>query len=440
MRRVRLALISLALAAALAVALAAALYGAARLSWSERRVSAWLSSSLGWPVQMGELALGYFPRPWVEIESLSFAEGPGTGAPAVVTIQHTRVELPWRAVLGRRAHLGRLELQSPQARLTVDAAGNANWSAFAGWLASLGGEEPFVWAVDELQVEAGGLDYLDEATGATARIKGLTLTGSGLRPARPFPLKLRAAAEGRGFVLHAAFDGEATVDFDRNVYALQATAFEGWLGGGGLGLAGVELAASFGALRADFPAGVADLRGLHFEGLGLRARGEAGLTGIGSTPVARFRVATDSFSPRAVAAALNRPLPAMARDDALVHARVEAEGGWDGRGLSLTIPAGELDDSRFSGSLLLTAAGAPPRVRLDVDKVDLDLYLPAGSPAASRGDTPRATLEQRLAALQALDVDAEVTVGEARTAGARARGLRVVIEPEPAAASEGPKP
>jgi len=67
MRRLRLLLIAPAVLAGLLLVAAAALYGVSRLSWFERQTSARLSAAPGWPVEVGELAIGYFPSP-----SLSF--------------------------------------------------------------------------------------------------------------------------------------------------------------------------------------------------------------------------------------------------------------------------------------------------------------------------------------------------------------------------------
>jgi hypothetical protein len=100
---------------------------------------------------------------------------------------------------------------------------------------------------------------------------------------------------------------------------------------------------------------------------------------------------------------------------------------------------GELDDSRFSGTLLLPAAGLPPVIRLDVDQVDLDRYLPPASAETKSQASPQAALQSLAAELQSRTVDAEITIGVARAAGVTARELKLTLVPDaPAAAKAQP--
>jgi AsmA protein len=428
MRRVRALLIALAVLAGLLVAAAAALYGIARLSWFERRASAWMSETLGRPVQVGELAVGYFPLPSVEVERLAVAADAAGPGPPLIEAARARVVLPWRTVLGVGSSLRRVELQAPQLRLAVDAAGKGNWTGLVERLSALSGEGPAAWSVGALQADGGGIEFLDES-GARVTLTGLAVEAQDIRPGRPFPLDLRLAGQSGGYTFHARMDGRAMLDPDGGTYAADELVLDGWLGGDDLPLAGVEWALSAQSLRWDRGAGRAVLRGLGFQGPGIRAAVEAEATGIGTAPAASFEMTSEPFAPRTLGRAFNRELPETADPAALSRAVLRLRGNWNAGGLTIEHLEGELDDSHFSGSLSWPAAGRPPQVRLEVDAVNLDRYLPptpAGRPA---GTSPEAALQAVLSGLQALDVDAQVTIGEARAAGVVAGGLKVVLTP-----------
>ncbi len=86
-----------------------------------------------------------------------------------------------------------------------------------------------------------------------------------------------------------------------------------------------------------------------------------------------------------------------------------------------------LDDSTLTGAVQWPFTAAAPRLRLAIDRLDLDRYLPpAAAPAPA---SPQQTLESLAGSLAELDLDLEVSIGEARVSGARMRNLRLVVEP-----------
>jgi hypothetical protein len=75
----------------------------------------------------------------------------------------------------------------------------------------------------------------------------------------------------------------------------------------------------------------------------------------------------------------------------------------------------------------LPASGQVPDIRLQLDAIDLDRYLPPDDPAAPT--TPQSAAQELLGGLEAINVQAEVTMREARLAGATARGMKVTLTP-----------
>ncbi len=183
-------------------------------------------------------------------------------------------------------------------------------------------------------------------------------------------------------------------------------------------------------LRADLAAGTVTLGDFSLEGLGLRLAGRAEVAGLDGDARVAFGFGTEPFAPRALANSLNRPLPDTADAAALARAEATMQGEYaDGR-WSLEVIEARFDDTRVTGRLALPADG-PPQVQLEFDRIDLDRYLP---PEVEAAGAPQATLESLLGELAALELEADLRFGEAKSSGVVARGLRIRIEPTPAGA------
>jgi len=430
MRPIRLLLLSVVVLAAMLGLLAVGLYGLARLSWSEQKVAGWLSGELGLPVTFDSLSLGYFPEPWLALEGLTVAAGGGEAAGAIVEAERLRLVLPWHTVVYREYAVRRLELAGLRVHLLRDASSATNWDALSARITELLAGESIAWSLGALTLEDGSVGYRDETAGVVIEASGLGLDGEAIEPGRFFPLKARAALQAEGYIVHAAFDGQAMVDPDRNAYAAQGLAFNGWVGGGTLPLAGVKLAATAEDVNADLAAGTAAVHGLQFDGLGVHAAGQVEATSLSDAPEVTFQLASAPFAPRTIGFTLGKPLPDTRDPAALGQASVETQGTWSRAGLRLDPLQGVLDDSRFTGTLWWPADGTPPQIRLDVDRINLDRYLAPAPPAAGPPASPHAAVEALLAGLQDVTIDAEITVGLAEASGVTAHRLKVTLVPD----------
>ena len=88
---------------------------------------------------------------------------------------------------------------------------------------------------------------------------------------------------------------------------------------------------------------------------------------------------------------------------------------------------GRLDETNFTGALKVPSDGQTPEIRLELDTIDLDRYLPPEDPAAPT--TPQSPAQELLGGLEAVDLQAEITIGEARIVGATARGMKITLTP-----------
>ena len=427
MSRFRLPLLLIAILAGLVVVLAAAFYGASRLAWFERQASSQLSEILGWPVQVGDLAVGYFPLPWIEMERLVIAGNEAGDAASLAEITKLRATLPWRTVLGRGGHITRLELDGPRIALEVGADERGNWEPFVERLVTLAGDGPSAWSIGSLKVEQGTLVYGRAGEAPAFTLTGLGLTAEDLRPASAFPMDLRVAGQAGQRTFHATATGRAMLDPDADRYAADELVLAGWIGGDDLPLAGVNWAGEVESLRADLAAGTALVRGASLEALGAQADAEVEIANLNGTPAVTVEFKTNEFSPRMVGFGVNRPLPETTDPNVLSRLQLAARAQWGPEVLAMEFLQGRLDDTNFTGALRVPADGRVPDLQLQLDTIDLDRYLPPEDPAAPT--TPQSAAQELLGGLESIDLQAEITIGEARIVGATARGMKVTLTP-----------
>ena len=134
-----------------------------------------------------------------------------------------------------------------------------------------------------------------------------------------------------------------------------------------------------------------------------------------------FTLATSPFSPRSAAIAFGSPLPATADPEAFKSMEFHAKGRLDQGVLQLDLSEGWLDDTQWSGSIVPQFR----QLRIHADRIDIDRYLAPG--LKSSGDK-KTTLEESVAALGKLDIDAEIRIDEARVAGAKLRDTLLKVE------------
>ncbi len=421
MRPARVAVATLLALAGLSLLLVAATWILSRSDWAAAQAAARASAALGEPVRVSGLAIGFWPSPTVQIEGLE------VGAIPLLSLERGTIGLRWDELGKAPVVLRRLQLAGLTLRLRIEDDGRDNWTALVDRIIELAGVGPAAFEFGELSIEGGRVEYADLRRDVRFAVSSLSLQAGEIRPARAFPLKLRLAGEAQGHVFHAAMEADATLDPDRRRYGLEAAALKGWIGGGAFGLGGADLGGGIDLLDLDFENQTARFGGLDFEGLGLRGRARADISQLLDAPVVSFALETDPFAPRATANAIGRPLPATADPAALGSAELAVEGRFGPEGLELERIAGRLDETSLSGSLALPPPPAVARLTLSLDVLDLDRYLP---PGPAEPASPGEALTSLLGTLAGFDLEAVIEVERASVAGAVARGLRVVIEPQ----------
>jgi AsmA protein len=332
------------------------------------------------------------------------------------------VRIPWSGIFGV-SHVRSLAASDVTVRLIVDRDGVGNWSLLGGDEAASTvppAAEPARWSLGSLRVERGNIDYRDLAAGTQAQAAAITLEASDVAPGESFPFDLKLGGFFGTQTLHFAVKGQGRIDPAAGAYDGRALEFRGWLGGEPLPLAGAELTGELASASYAEATGIVAAEGGRFRFAEIPGRFE-GRVHIGENAMeAQVAVATEAFAPRAPAIILGHPLPTTADPAAFESLQLALEAHLENGVLRLDPVSGRLDDTNFEGR----SVPAQRIVRLALDRIDLDRYLPRAAAAGLAGNaakaapTKKATLEAAVAELAKLDVDAEIRIEEARAAGA----------------------
>jgi AsmA protein len=172
--------------------------------------------------------------------------------------------------------------------------------------------------------------------------------------------------------------------------------------------------------------GALDVTGLRIEAFGMRATGAVAGSGVGQS-MAEFsgRVQVEDFAPRDLLARFGLAVPATSDESALRRANVASRFEITPASAAFDELVVNLDDSRLSGSFLVSTFEDPLyRFELSAERFDVDRYLPPQTPPGADdepqtddGERRAGDIELSREALSAINVDADISVGELRLAG-----------------------
>ena len=413
---------ALTLAAIAAVLLAlAVLWIGPRTAAAHRAAGNYLGKLTGLPVTVDRLSIGILPTPSLEIGGLRIAQPPGFTTEPLIELGSARIALTWGTVFGGDPAMRSIAIADLTARPEFIADGSDNFSALIERLSELGGEGQSRWSIGKFELERGALEFYDAAADLRFRLTAIGVVADSIAPAADFPIELQLAGVSDDNTLHVSVQGRGRLDPDASRYLGQDLKFKGWLGGDPLPLAGIELEGDIGVASYDGKSGGTEIKAGKMTLAGIRSEfGLQAMVGDRGTSLA-FTLTTSAFSPRSAAAAFGSPLPATADPEVFKSMEFNAKGGLDQGVLQLDFAEGWLDDTRWSGSVVPQFR----RIRLHADRIDIDRYLAPGSKA---GGGKKATLEESVAALGKLDIDAEIRIDEARVAGAKLRNTLLKVE------------
>jgi len=372
-------LIGLGVVVALLVVAVIALPFLVPVSAVRERIVSGVKDATGRDLKIGEMSVSVLPSLSVEARDVALSNAPGSAEPNMATLKALRAGLKLFPLLSGEVAIDRFVLVEPVIRLEVDKQGRANWEfapkdARPAGTAQGGGAGggPQQLRLGEVRLENGTVSYADARSGVRHEATKLNLALD--LPSLDDPL----AAKGEG-------------DWRGKTVALVLKASKP---------------------RALMEGGTSDLElGVSAEPVKLNVRGQA----TASSP---FKLAgavdLDVPSLRNLAAWAAEPI--QLQGNGLGPLKIKGQLALDGAKTTFSNADIALDAIKAKGEVLVDASGAKPflKGRLDVDRLDLNPYLPPEQPggaktAAAGGGWSEAPID--LSGLKAANADFTLSVG-----------------------------
>lgn len=280
-----------------------------------------------------------------------------------------------------------------------------------------------VLRISGIRIERSAFSYRDEASGQEVEVSGLALRTGRIASDVPGALRVAASLKGRHPDLAARIELAANYRVNLESGAFSLTGLDAKLTGDGAGVTGlvaVKIAALSGSPKA-----------LDVSGIALQLDARAGdLTAKGSLGAAlQANLAEQIFELRKLDGELALASPALAQKSLTVPFGGDLRADLRKESVAANLSA-KLDDSQLRAKLGVAQFSAP-RVSfdLDLDRIDLDRYLPAqsgkGVPPAAAKPAAQADTPVDLAALRGVDANGRLRIGALTVAKAKLSDIRV---------------
>ncbi len=359
----------------------------------------------------GDIKLSVFPWLGLRLGPTSLSNPPGFSGAPFVKVTSTELRVKLLPLLQKRVELGTVVLDGLTLNLERARDGRTNWSGLGGAGTSHAGsaaKKPAAGpalpiaalAVGGVRVKDATLRWDDRRAGTRYAVQHLDLTTGAIRPGRPFAADLRFALTGKGLPASGVpvrLHSRIAFDLARQTAALEDLT---------LSLADLKLT---GALTA---------------------------RQVLSAPRVKGRLAIPAFDARSLFPQLGLHAPATADPKALT--RVSAEIGVSTAPDAVAVDPLKvtLDDTHLTGRLAVRRFAHPAvTFALDLDRLDLDRYLPppanggapAAAPATPGAGAAAAAAKLPVGVLRKFDLDGTLRIGELTAFKLHSKDIRVSV-------------
>ncbi|MEW6667585.1 MAG: AsmA family protein [Thermodesulfobacteriota bacterium] len=363
-----------------------------------------VSQAIGCPFSIGgELKLSLFPWAGIAFSDLRMGNPPGFKEKDLLAVKSFDVKVKLMPLLSKDIQVNRFVVEGLKVALEKNKAGKGNWEAIGKPAAKIPpakpreekrkepqkgplGELPIKsLAVGEMAVRNGNILWINAATGERKEIKDLGLELKDVSLDRPI-----------AFALSASLDGKP----------LRVDGKVGPLGKGSIPL---------------------DVAVKVFKELSLNLKGTVS-DALGQP---RFDLAMDlaPFSPRKLVSALGQAFPVATADpNALTKVGLRAQAKGNASSVSLTDGTMDMDQSKITFSAAAKDFAKPDvNLRMNIDQIDVDRYLPPAAEKKPAADKPAAPAPAKkktdYGPLRKLVVDAEIRAGKVKVMGAQVQDV-----------------
>lgn len=363
----------------------------------------------------GDIKLSVFPWLGLRLGPTRLSNPPGFSGASFAKVASSELRVKLLPLLDRRVELGTVVLDGLVLNLERNRNGRPNWAGFgrpgsetkpsSAESARGGGAPPIAaLAIGGVRVIDATLRWNDRRSGARVALRNLNLTTGAIRSGRSFHVDL-------GFAL----TGKALPKAGVNVRLRSVVTFD--LGRRTLTLKGL----------------VVDLGDL-------KLTGDVSGTQVLSAPRLQGRFKIADFDPRRLFPELGLSVPRTADPKALTNASAELGFVSTPARLAVDPLSLTLDDTHLTGRFAVRRFARPSMsFALDVDRLDLDRYLPppakgpggkapvAAVPATPGGVAAGAAGTLPVGALRKFDLDGTLRIGELTAFKLHAKDIRVTV-------------
>jgi AsmA protein len=281
-----------------------------------------------------------------------------------------------------------------------------------------------------VRVTDATLAWDDRRADMAVTLHGLALTTGTIGGGEPFPVTARCDVRSTAPEMAGELGLEARVALAPDSLAFSDVTIRAQGEGAGVPGTSASLSARAAGVAVDLRGDTVRVDGLAVTGYGVTARASGSLAGFGRDGRLTATVGLDRFDARQTLATLGLAVPETADPATLTRVEATAALVIHARGFEAREIEARIDDTTVSGSLSRRDDGRGPvdTVRLVLDTLDMDRYLPGRKPAqgaapavaAPRQDAP-AESDQLIdaAMLRGLSLELHASADQLRVGGAR---------------------
>lgn len=401
----------------------------------------------------GGTSLRFFPWLGLEAEDVSFGNAEGFGPEPMLKVASMEFRVRLLPLFSGRIEVSRVRLQGVDVLLEKNERGVSNWDDLAEGTGGKEkqaqssqpslpstGKDSFSLAVQGLTFDAVNLTYHDRPSGARYVVKNGDIEITDFELGRPFDCVMKALVEVGKPAISGTVDlsGKVKVDIGRSLYSVSALK-------GKLDLAGkvfpgeaLDCSVSAGGIVADLKSQILKAEALAVSAYDATVKAELSVSGLLKAPAVNTTLSIEPVDLRSMLSMLGVAVPETADETVLTRASGTMNLAYAPDTVTVSRMDLTLDDSSIKGNATFdNFSRLSSMVRVQVDEVDLDRYLPPRKSAeektstssdTSGGNAGETTREKGLIPvdfIRSLDVDAQLSVGSLKAKNLRFTDVRL---------------
>ncbi|GAB3675153.1 AsmA family protein [Salinisphaera aquimarina] len=424
------------------------------------QINASIERQIGRKVEIsGDIGLSVFPWLGIELGHVEVANAQGFGDKPMAEMESAEISVKLLPLISRDIEVGTVSLDGLRLRLARDAKGRSNWEDISERLSAdqnsdiadtqadspppapaetAGGFKLSSLQIGAIEIRDAAVAWQDAQTGADYRVTDVKLSTGRLSDGDPVRLELSGDVAAPEEKINAALNLVTQVEPDiaEQFYRFSGLSLNVLASGEGVP-AQRQQATLSGNGELDMAEGRLKLSGVTLQGAGLNISGNLDGTGLNDTPSYSGRITVKNFDPRAVMRELDIDAPATQKKAALSAAGFDAQFSANANRVDFKQILATLDDSSLKGSASVEDFAKPNVVfALNLDKLNVDDYLPPGSAEQAQTDTPAQTgggdaqkdAEIDLSGLKDLRMDGKLAVGALTAANIHVTNANLTVK------------